>query len=49
MMLQGATAVYTPRHVQAAALAGLAGGLVAPLGNINPHMGHNVIVTAFID
>lgn len=31
-----------------AALAGLAGGLVAPLGNINPHMGHNVIVTAFI-
>ena len=31
-----------------AALAGLAGALVAPLGNINPHMGHNVIVTAFI-
>ncbi len=31
-----------------AALAGLAGGLIAPLGNINPHMGHNVIVTAFI-
>ncbi|MBT4889057.1 MAG: branched-chain amino acid ABC transporter permease, partial [Rhodospirillales bacterium] len=31
-----------------AALAGLAGGLVAPLTNINPHMGHNVIVTAFI-
>lgn len=31
-----------------AALAGLAGSLVAPLGNINPHMGHNVIVTAFI-
>ena len=30
------------------ALAGLAGGLVAPLTNINPHMGHNVIVTAFI-
>jgi branched-chain amino acid transport system permease protein len=31
-----------------AALAGLAGGLIAPLTNINPHMGHNVIVTAFI-
>jgi len=30
------------------ALAGLAGGLIAPLTNINPHMGHNVIVTAFI-
>ena len=30
------------------ALAGLAGGLVAPLTNINPHMGHNVIITAFI-
>lgn len=29
MMLQGATAVYTPRHVQAAALAGLANGRVA--------------------
>lgn len=31
-----------------AGLAGLAGGLMAPLTNINPHMGHNVIVTAFI-
>ena len=31
-----------------AALAGLAGGLIAPLGNINPRKGHNVIVTAFI-
>jgi branched-chain amino acid transport system permease protein len=30
------------------ALAGLAGGLIAPLTNINPHMGHNVIITAFI-
>ncbi len=29
MLLQGATAVYTPRHVQAAALAGLAHGRVA--------------------
>ena len=29
-------------------LAGLAGGLVAPLTNINPHMGHNIIITAFI-
>lgn len=31
-----------------AAMAGLAGGLMAPLTNINPHMGHNVIITAFI-
>ena len=31
-----------------AALAGLAGGLMAPLTNINPDMGHNVIITAFI-
>lgn len=31
-----------------AALAGLAGSLMAPLTNINPHMGHNVIITAFI-
>ena len=31
-----------------AALAGLAGALLAPLTNINPHMGHNVIITAFI-
>lgn len=29
-------------------LAGLAGALMAPLTNINPHMGHNVIITAFI-
>jgi len=31
-----------------AALAGLAGALMAPITNINPHMGHNVIITAFI-
>ncbi len=31
-----------------AALAGLAGALMAPVANINPHMGHNVIITAFI-
>ncbi|MCP4429980.1 MAG: branched-chain amino acid ABC transporter permease [Gammaproteobacteria bacterium] len=31
-----------------AGLAGLAGALMAPLTNINPHMGHNVIITAFI-
>ncbi len=31
-----------------AALAGLAGALVAPITNINPHMGHNIIITAFI-
>lgn len=30
------------------ALAGMAGALMAPLTNINPHMGHNVIITAFI-
>ena len=30
------------------AMAGLAGGLMAPLTNINPYMGHNVIITAFI-
>jgi branched-chain amino acid transport system permease protein len=30
------------------AMAGLAGGLMAPLTNINPHMGHSVIITAFI-
>lgn len=30
------------------AMAGLAGALMAPLTNINPHMGHNVIITAFI-
>lgn len=29
-------------------MAGLAGALMAPLTNINPHMGHNVIITAFI-
>lgn len=31
-----------------AALAGLAGALMAPLSNIHPYMGHNVIITAFI-
>lgn len=31
-----------------AGLAGLAGALMAPLTNINPHMGHNIIITAFI-
>ncbi len=30
------------------ALAGLAGALMAPLQNIHSHMGHNVIITAFI-
>ena len=30
------------------ALAGLAGALIATLTNINPLMGHNVIITAFI-
>jgi branched-chain amino acid transport system permease protein len=31
-----------------AALAGLAGALMAPMTNIYPHMGHNVIITSFI-
>ncbi len=31
-----------------AALAGIAGALTAPLISVNPHMGHSVIVTAFI-
>jgi branched-chain amino acid transport system permease protein len=31
-----------------AALAGLAGALMAPLQNIYSHMGHNIIITAFI-
>ncbi len=31
-----------------AGLAGLAGALIAPITNINPHMGHNIIITAFI-
>lgn len=39
MMLQGATAVYTPRHVQAAALAGLAHGRVAARLNGIQHLG----------
>ena len=30
------------------ALAGLAGALMAPMTNIYPHMGHNVIITSFI-
>ncbi len=31
-----------------AALAGVAGALSAPLVSVNPHMGHSVIITAFI-
>jgi branched-chain amino acid transport system permease protein len=31
-----------------AGLAGIAGALTAPLVSVNPHMGHSVIVTAFI-
>ena len=31
-----------------AALAGLAGALISPLVNINPYMGHSVIITSFI-
>ena len=31
-----------------AALAGVAGALTAPLTSVNPHMGHSVIVAAFI-
>jgi Trk K+ transport system NAD-binding subunit len=39
MMLQGATAVYTPRHLQAAALAELAHGRVAARLHGIPHLG----------
>lgn len=48
--LQGISITQTARIAMfiGAALAGLAGALTAPLVSVNPHMGHSVIVTAFI-
>lgn len=48
--LQGISITQTARVAMfiGAALAGVAGALTAPLVSINPHMGHSVIVTAFI-
>ena len=48
--LQGISINQTARIAMfiGAALAGVAGALTAPLVSINPHMGHSVIVTAFI-
>ncbi len=48
--LQGISINQTARIAMfvGAALAGIAGALTAPLVPVNPHMGHSVIVTAFI-
>ena len=48
--LQGISINQTSRIAMfiGAALAGVAGALTAPLVSVNPHMGHSVIVTAFI-
>lgn len=48
--LQGISITQTARIAMfiGAALAGIAGALTAPLVSVNPHMGHSVIVTAFI-
>ena len=48
--LQGISIKQTARIAMfiGAALAGIAGALTAPLISVNPHMGHSVIVTAFI-
>ncbi|SEK27760.1 amino acid/amide ABC transporter membrane protein 1, HAAT family [Roseovarius azorensis] len=48
--LQGISITQTARIAMfiGAALAGVAGALTAPLVSVNPHMGHSVIVTAFI-
>ena len=48
--LQGISINQTARVAMfiGASLAGIAGALTAPLISINPHMGHSVIVTAFI-
>ena len=48
--LQGISITQTARVAMfiGAALAGVAGALTAPLVSVNPHMGHSVIVTAFI-
>jgi branched-chain amino acid transport system permease protein len=48
--LQGISINQTSRLAMfiGAALAGVAGALTAPLVSVNPHMGHSVIVAAFI-
>ncbi len=48
--LQGISINQTARIAMfiGAGLAGIAGALTAPLVTVNPHMGHSVIVTAFI-
>lgn len=48
--LQGISITQTARIAMfiGAGLAGVAGALTAPLVSVNPHMGHSVIVTAFI-
>lgn len=48
--LQGISINQTSRIAMfiGAALAGVAGAMTAPLVSVNPHMGHSVIVTAFI-
>ncbi|MFU1478857.1 branched-chain amino acid ABC transporter permease [Roseovarius sp. C7] len=48
--LQGISIKQTARIAMfiGAGLAGVAGALTAPLVSVNPHMGHSVIVTAFI-
>lgn len=48
--LQGISITQTARIAMfiGAGLAGIAGALTAPLVSVNPHMGHSVIVTAFI-
>ncbi|HEY9038446.1 MAG TPA: branched-chain amino acid ABC transporter permease [Roseovarius sp.] len=48
--LQGISIAQTAKIAMfiGAGLAGIAGALTAPLISVNPHMGHSVIVTAFI-
>lgn len=48
--LQGISINQTARIAMfvGAGLAGVAGALTAPLVSVNPHMGHSVIITAFI-
>ncbi len=48
--LQGISITQTARIAMflGAGLAGIAGALTAPLISVNPHMGHSVIVAAFI-
>lgn len=49
-MLQGISIHHTARLAMfiGAGLAGVAGALTAPLVSVTPHMGHTVIITAFI-